>query len=179
MDGTGYLQCDKWVRDQKAEQPGIGQFAALSPQHGVQNKSLGIGARYGNGKRLIRRLANAEVIGHAHRHEGRDVEMLVMSLANTSVGSYARRNGVAVPLAKRVVHLVDQRFERAMAVVAEIDTERVEGVAQYARHAEKTNGASIKLDTDCVQTTFDLSSQRPIIVTVIAGVICDNISAIA
>ncbi len=57
------------------------------------------------------------------------------------------RNDVAVPLAEGVVDLVDQRGERAVRVIAEEDAERIEAVAERARHAEQADPPASEIDT--------------------------------
>ena len=43
-----------------------------------------------------------------------------------------------MPLAEGVVHLVDHRDERGIRLVAEEDAQRIEAIAERARHAEQS-----------------------------------------
>ena len=55
-------------------------------------------------------------------------------------------NDVAMPLAERVVHLVNHRDERGICSVAEEYAQRIEAIAERARHAEQVNPAASNID---------------------------------
>ena len=73
-----------------------------------------------------------------------------------------------MPLAERVAHFVEQRGERAVAAVAEINAQRIEAVAENARHAQEPDGAAVarsmpaarKMPLDLLRAAARASARR-------------------
>ena len=66
-----------------------------------------------DGDRFARR-RDLELVAQAHRQKRRDEKRLVAGVPHGAAGPI-RRHHIAVPPAESVVHLVDQRGERAVA----------------------------------------------------------------
>jgi hypothetical protein len=86
-----------------------------------------------------------ELIAESHRHERADEERFRAGLPHRAAFVGDRKH-IAVSLAESVVHLIDQRRERAVRVVAEIDADGIEVVAERARHAEEPDRAAASVD---------------------------------
>ncbi|EEF23504.1 conserved hypothetical protein [Ricinus communis] len=84
----------------------------------------------------LARRRDLERVAQVHRQEGRDVEGLVAGLDHQPVVARGGRQHIVVALAEGVADRIDHRRQPPLAVVAEIDRERIEAVAQQARHAQ-------------------------------------------
>ena len=78
---------------------------------------------------------NPEMIAHRHLDEGRDVKQLVLLLPDAGGADLARlhRQHVGVDVAEGVADLVDDQRQLAVGAIAEIDRQRIEGVAEQPR----------------------------------------------
>ena len=76
------------------------------------------------------------------------------------VALVANRHDVAVPFSEGVVHLIDQRSQRAIRAVAEINAERIEAVAERARHAQQADRSAGKVDSRPDKLAFHLCTER-------------------
>ena len=129
--------------------PAFKRFASrevppLGRQRRAQHHAVRPARANGDGQCLARR-RHMEVIAQPHRHERADEERFRAGLPHRAAFVGDRKH-IAVPLAERVVHLVDQRRERAVGVAAEIDADRIEVVAERARHAEKPDRPAAGVD---------------------------------
>src|SRR5262249_25298458 len=88
------------------------------------------------------------MIAHRHPGKGGDVKQLVLLLPDAGGADFAgpNRKDVGMVLAKRVADLVDDEREAAAGRVAEIDRERIEGIAEQAGIAEQQHAPAGELD---------------------------------
>ena len=82
-----------------------------------------------------------EVITQVHVQKRRDVEKLSAMLVKR-VTVIFDPDHVTMPLAEGVVHLIDQSGERGIRPVAKEYAQRIEAIAERARHAEQANLAA-------------------------------------
>src|SRR5688572_1432038 len=84
-----------------------------------------------------------EPVGRLHADEGRDVKRLLARVPDwrlIRLGIRPGRNQIAVPLAERVVHLVEDGDQRPVAPTPAVEyAQRIEGIAQDARIAEQAD----------------------------------------
>ena len=73
--------------------------------------------------------------------------------------------------AEGVVDFVEDGRERAVALIAEIDAERIEAVAEHPRHAEQPDRAAVGLDAGRSQMALDLIAQRPAAAVAVIAVV--------
>ncbi len=81
-------------------------------------------------------------------------------------------------LAERVVHLIEDGRQRARAVVAEVEAQRIEGPAENARHAQKADGPALKVDVRRRQLGLDVGPQRAIPWAVVPVAEAEEIEAV-
>jgi hypothetical protein len=67
---------------------------------------------------------------------------------------------VAMSLAESIVNLVDERSQTGICPVTEEYAERIEAIAQRARHAEEPNSATGKIDSHLSELAFHLGTKR-------------------
>src|SRR5579883_67461 len=102
---------------------------------------------------------NAKIVAEIHVQKGRYIKALLAPLVRR-LGRVFNRNEVTVALRERVVHLIDDCRERATRSIAEEDAERVEAIAEGARHAEKLNAPAGKIDAGLNGLAIDLYCYR-------------------
>ena len=144
MDAGDDLQRQQRIGDEQAQQPGVGQRRAVRVEPGMQHRgAVGLMHADADGQRLARRL-DAEAVVHRHAEEGRHVQPLVAALLDQRRGALGRIDfdQVAVPLAEGVVDFVEDRQRRAIRRVAEPHAQRIEGVAEQARHRQQPDRAT-------------------------------------
>ncbi len=166
MDGANNLQGHQRMRHEQPHQLPVAEVAAVGMQDGMNERARGVPADNADGQRVAWR-RDLELVPHVHVHERGYVELLGLALANDCVRRSGHLNRIAVTLTEGVMHLIDQRCERTVAPMTEVDTERVEGITENARHAEQTNRAACFVNTDLLELLLDLLAQRPLIVTVV------------
>ena len=148
-------RCINDVSDAKRRQQGaIGQFAACRRQCGIEDALVALAGADEQREATIR-LGQAKIVDQVHIHERRYEQNLPGVLPD-----FARirldRCHVGVTLAERVVNLVDHGGQFTIGPVAEIDTDRVEAVAERARHAEQADSAACEFDSGLCQQPFGL-----------------------
>ncbi len=104
---------------------------------------------------LLRR-QHPEMVAHRHLDEGRDVEQFVLALPHAGIADVSRlhRQHVRMDLAKRVAHFVDDERELAAGAIAEIDRQRIEGIAEQAGIAEQQHPPAGEIDAALGRATL-------------------------
>jgi hypothetical protein len=79
------------------------------------------------------------MVAGTHVDERRDMEDLGARLPDAGLGEFAGldRRHISVTLAERVADRIDQRDQPALAVIGEIDRDRIEDVAKDAGIGEQ------------------------------------------
>ena len=101
-----------------------------------------------------------EIVAQVHVEERRHVEDLVAALRDRAAGAALHRDQVAVALPEGVVDLVEHGAEPTVGVVAEVDAERIEGMAEDARQREQADGPVREVETRRRQLRLDHAAQR-------------------
>jgi len=101
-----------------------------------------------------------ELVVQVHRHKGRDMEALATGLADALVGRGLDRQHIVVLLAEGVADGMDGRRQPPVAIVAEIDAQRIEAMAQQARHAQQGDPAAGQVKPRLREPRLDLRPDR-------------------
>ena len=168
MNRERYLQGEQWVAEEDPHQPRIREVLSPAEQGGGDQVSVAVRAAHCHVDGFSWGL-DAEIVAHLHVKEGRNVEALGAMLLHCA-GVAADGDDITVTLPEGIVHLINQGFECAILAVAEIDAERIEGVAEETRHGEEQDFAACKMKPGGSELGIDLCAKRLLLPRTVIGV---------
>ena len=138
MDRRHDLQRHQREGEEGAQQLRRVERAAAAIESCGEQGTFAIGLQDAQPDALLRR-QDPEMVAHRHLDEGRDVEQFFLALPHAGIADLVRhyRQHVGMDIAKGVAHFVDHERQLAIGAIAEIDRQRIEGIAEQAGIAEQ------------------------------------------
>ncbi len=160
MDAAQHFQHQHRVSQERAQQDDVGQGAGVAREAGVHQRSVRV--QHADRQRyLVARRRHLELVGQVHVHERRDVEALGADLADHTAGLDPAndRHQIGVAPSEGVVHLVQDRSERPVRPVAEVQAQGIEHLSEHRGHAQQAD-SSARFNPRLGETLLDLRLQR-------------------
>src|SRR5271170_11820 len=157
MNSPDHLQGQQRMAEEDARQSGVAQWNARLLLRRRQDHPLMVALDDGDRDGLAGR-GDDKLIGHVHRHEGRDIELFGAALANEAASWPVDGKEIAVTLPKGVVDLIEYRLQRAVAGMAEIDAQRIERIAEETRHGQEPDRAAVRRQARLMHVALDLAA---------------------